>query len=159
MTASSVLASCHKRNSWDFCARFCPHAASGHAAAPPSSAMNLRLFIQSPRRRGRAKSAGFRGRAPWCVCRLMTNSNLVGCTTGKSAGFSPLRIRTGIDTSLTMGVGPVYSVAHQAPGLRQIREIGNSRALCGGLPAWQAARLEPAAEETSTKLKIMSAPA
>src|SRR6516164_10772541 len=116
-------------------------------------------IIQSPRRRGRAKSAGFRGRAPWCVCRLMANSNLVGCTTGKSAGFSPLRIRTGIDTSLTMGVGPVYSVAHQAPGLRQIREIGNSRALCGGLPAWQAARLEPAAEETSTKLKIMSAPA
>ena len=27
------------------------------------------------------------------VLRLMTNSNLVGCTTGKSAGFSPLRIR------------------------------------------------------------------
>jgi hypothetical protein len=26
------------------------------------------------------------------VLRLMTNSNLVGCTTGKSAGFSPLRI-------------------------------------------------------------------
>jgi hypothetical protein len=26
------------------------------------------------------------------VLRLMTNSNLVGCTTGKSAGLSPLRI-------------------------------------------------------------------
>jgi hypothetical protein len=39
MTASSVLASCHKRNSWDFCAGFCPHAASGHAAALPSSVM------------------------------------------------------------------------------------------------------------------------
>jgi hypothetical protein len=26
------------------------------------------------------------------VCRLMTNSNLVDCTTGRSAGFSPLRI-------------------------------------------------------------------
>jgi hypothetical protein len=71
---------------------------------------------------------------------LITRSNLVDCATGRSLGFSPLRIRTGIDTSLTMGVGPVYSVAHQAPGLRQIREIGNSRALCGGLPAWQAAR-------------------
>src|SRR5215472_3943756 len=77
-------------------------------------------LIRSPHRRGRAGSAALRGRAPWPVCRLMTNSNLVGCTTGKSAGFSPLRIRTGIDTSLTMGVGPVYSVAHQAPGLRQI---------------------------------------
>ncbi len=30
-----------------------------------------------------------------CLCcfRLMTNSNFVGCTTGRSAGFSPLRIR------------------------------------------------------------------
>jgi hypothetical protein len=27
------------------------------------------------------------------VLRLMTNSNLVGCITGKSAGFSPLRMR------------------------------------------------------------------
>src|SRR5713226_5119501 len=27
------------------------------------------------------------------VFRLMTSSNLVGCITGKSAGFSPLRIR------------------------------------------------------------------
>src|SRR5204862_1810299 len=26
------------------------------------------------------------------VCRLMTNSNLVDCKTGKSAGFAPLRI-------------------------------------------------------------------
>jgi hypothetical protein len=26
------------------------------------------------------------------VCALMTNSNLVDCTTGKSAGFAPLRI-------------------------------------------------------------------
>src|SRR5262249_59688055 len=59
------------------------------------------------------------------------------------------------NTSLTMGVGPVYSVAHQAPGLRQIREIGNSRALCGGPPALQAAPLEPAAQETSTKLTNM----
>ena len=28
------------------------------------------------------------------VCRLMTNSNLVACTTGRSAGFSPLRMRS-----------------------------------------------------------------
>ena len=34
-------------------------------AAPPSSVMNSRRFIRSPRRRGRAATAGFRGRAPW----------------------------------------------------------------------------------------------
>src|SRR5215469_895234 len=36
----------------------CARAASGHAAAaPPSSVMNSRLFIRSPRRRGRAAAA------------------------------------------------------------------------------------------------------
>jgi hypothetical protein len=29
----------------------------------------------------------------FAVLRLMTNSNLVGCCTGRSEGFSPLRIR------------------------------------------------------------------
>jgi len=35
----------------------CARAASGRAAAPPSSVMNSHLLIQSPRRRGRAASA------------------------------------------------------------------------------------------------------
>jgi hypothetical protein len=35
----------------------CALAASGHAAAPPSSVMNARRFTRSPRRRGRAASA------------------------------------------------------------------------------------------------------
>ena len=35
------------------------------AAAPPSSVMNSRRFIRSPRRRARAASAARRGRAPW----------------------------------------------------------------------------------------------
>src|SRR5262245_16930338 len=50
-------------------------------------------LTQSPPRRG-ARSVGgkFRPRA-FAVLRLMTNSNLVGCTTGRLAGFSPLRIR------------------------------------------------------------------
>ena len=44
----------------------CARAASGHAAAaPPSSVMNSRRFIRSPRRRGRAATAARRGRAPW----------------------------------------------------------------------------------------------
>ena len=32
------------------------------------------------------------------VFKLITNSNFVDCTTGKSAGFSPLRIRAGVAT-------------------------------------------------------------
>src|SRR5262249_20391811 len=56
---------------------------------------------------------------------------------------------TGHEAGLTMGVGPVYSVAHQAPGLRQIREIGNSRHSVAGCQHGKL--LEPAAEENSTK--------
>src|SRR5262249_8732069 len=37
----------------------------GHAAAPPSSDMNARRFIRSPRLHGRARSPALRGRAPW----------------------------------------------------------------------------------------------
>ena len=68
----------------------CALAASGHAAAaPPSSVMNSRLLTRSPRQRPRAKSAELRPSA-LAVLRLMTSSSLVGCSTGKSAGFSPL---------------------------------------------------------------------
>ena len=70
-------------------------ALSGHiAAAPPSSVMNPRRFIRSPRRRGRADWATLRGQAPSQALRLITNSYLVGACTGRSAAFSPLRMRS-----------------------------------------------------------------
>jgi hypothetical protein len=37
--------------------------------------------------------AGISRPSDFAVLRLIANSNLVGCWTGKSAGFSPLRIR------------------------------------------------------------------
>src|SRR5262249_51657075 len=40
----------------------CARAESGHAAALPTSVMNPRRFIRSPRRRGRLASAEFPGR-------------------------------------------------------------------------------------------------
>ena len=43
----------------------CARAASGHAAAPPSSVMNSRRLTRSPRRRGQAASAALGDRAPW----------------------------------------------------------------------------------------------
>jgi NADH-quinone oxidoreductase subunit D len=52
-------------------------AVSGHAAAPPSSDMN------SPVRP-----------SALAVFKLITSSNLVGACTGRSAGFSPLRMRS-----------------------------------------------------------------
>ena len=72
----------------------CARAASGHAAAaPPSSVMNSRRY-HSITSSARASSVGGTVRpSALAVLRLMTSSNLVGCTTGKSAGFSPLRMR------------------------------------------------------------------
>ena len=43
----------------------CARAASGHTTAPPRSAMSLRLFTRSPRRRGRATSAAPQSLVPW----------------------------------------------------------------------------------------------
>src|SRR5262249_56479418 len=64
----------------------CARAASGHvAAAPPSSVMNSRRLIQSPRRRGRA--GGMSRPRALAVLRLITSSNLVGAWTGSWLGF------------------------------------------------------------------------
>ena len=71
----------------------CARAASGHAAAAlPSSAMNSRRFTRSPRRRG-GSCAGTVRPSILAVSALMTNSNLLDCMTGRSAGFLPLRMR------------------------------------------------------------------
>jgi hypothetical protein len=47
----------------------------------------------------RTSSAGGTSRpSAFAVLRLMTSSTFVDCCTGRSAGFSPLRMRPGIDT-------------------------------------------------------------
>ena len=47
------------------------------------------------------------------VIRLMMNSNLAARITGRSAGFSPLRMRPGVDADLAIPVSRARSVAHQ----------------------------------------------
>ena len=56
MTASSVLASCHKRPIRGIFALVCPRAASGHATAPPSTPRNARRFMSNPRLRRRHRN-------------------------------------------------------------------------------------------------------
>ena len=60
------------------------------AAELPSPAMNSRRLIRSPRRRSATLSAGTSMPSVLAVCMLMTNSNLVDCTTGRSAGLRHL---------------------------------------------------------------------
>ena len=70
----------------------CPRAASGQATAPPSSVMNSRR-PHSITSSARASSVGGTSRpSALAVLRLMTNSNLVGCCTGRSPGLAPLKI-------------------------------------------------------------------
>ena len=73
----------------------CARAASGHAAAaPPSSVMNSRR-LHSITSSARASSDGGTSRpSDLAVLRLITSSYLVGACTGRSAGFSPLRMRS-----------------------------------------------------------------
>jgi hypothetical protein len=59
------------------------------------------------------------------VMRLMTNSNFVGCTTGKPAGCSPLRMRPVIDAYQRVHLFEVRSVTHQAAGLREFARCEN----------------------------------
>ena len=44
---------------------------------------------------------------------LMSNLNLVDCTTGKSAGFAPLRMRPRIDADLVIhfALGQIHTIA------------------------------------------------
>jgi hypothetical protein len=54
------------------------------------------------------------------VCALMTSSNLADCTTGKSAGLAPLRMRPvsallAIRTIVSRYVGPAVTLRYPRP--------------------------------------------
>ena len=76
------------------CSDCCARAAMGKtAAAPPSSVMNSRRHHSITSSASNCMELGIARPSALAVFRLMTNSNLVGCMTGRSAGLSPLRIR------------------------------------------------------------------
>jgi hypothetical protein len=59
------------------------------------------------------------------VCRLMTNSNLVDCKTGRSAGLAPLKILTGVGADPTIHIRTIGRVGHQPAGFDSLaRGIG-----------------------------------
>src|SRR5262249_40136536 len=73
----------------------CARAASGHAAtAPPSRVRELAPLHHSITQSARASSIGGRSRPTiLAVWALMTSSNLLDRTPGRSAGLAPLRTR------------------------------------------------------------------
>ena len=54
---------------------------------------DIAVFIRSPRQQLRAAIAGIVRPSALAVLRLTVSSTFVDCWTGKSAGFSPLRMR------------------------------------------------------------------
>ena len=71
-----------------------PRRERPRATAPPSSVMNSRRS-HSITSSARASNVGGTSRpSALAVLRLITSSYLVGACTGRSAGFSPLRIRS-----------------------------------------------------------------
>jgi hypothetical protein len=115
----------------------------------------------------RASSVGGTSRPrAWALLRLIISSNLVGCTTGRSAGFSPLRMRPVVDAGLTVPFGKATAVARQpashggehAPARvvdrdpldvqpRQLREHG----ACGFGDGQHAATIRRQSPERSTR--------
>src|ERR1035437_6818958 len=59
----------------------------------------------------------------FAVLRLITNSNLVDCTTGRSAGFSPLENSPNVNPSLAIRARYVGSVAHQTASGRKLSKF------------------------------------
>src|SRR5262249_41463307 len=67
----------------------CRHRPRGRAAEQRDELAPLHSITSSARRR---KDSGIVSPIALAVVRLMTRSNLVGCSTGRSAGLAPLKI-------------------------------------------------------------------
>jgi hypothetical protein len=61
------------------------------------------------------------------VVRLMTRSNLVGCSTGMSPGLVPRRIRSTMSAARRKQIGEIGSVRHETAGLNIIAGIKDRR--------------------------------
>jgi len=57
------------------------------------------------------------------VLRLITSSNLIGCSTGGSAGLSPLRTRARVQAGLPTCLGNASTIAHQTTGFRGLMQV------------------------------------
>ena len=63
----------------------------------------------------------------FAVLRLMISSNLVGCSTGRSAGLAPLKILSDVGRGAAIEVGITHAVGEQASGLDELSSRINGR--------------------------------
>src|SRR5215813_5523974 len=89
------------------------------AGLPPAGSHQLAAgaLIRSPRRRAHSVGGSLSAGA---VLRLILSWYLIGAWTGRSAGFSRLRI------SLTTASGAFEAIGYKVPGLRHGQQVGPS---------------------------------
>src|SRR5262249_42467902 len=94
-----------------------PERATGRDAVADEQRDKLAAGAHSITSSARGSSGGgTSGPSAWGGCMLITNSNLVGCTTGRAAGPWPLRGLPGVGADLTTHVHTIGRVAHQPTG-------------------------------------------
>ena len=67
------------------------------------------------------------------VLRLITSSNFVGCSTGRSAGLAPLRMRLHVRRPVPIHTRQIDPVAHEVHGPHKVRGVRTSPAF-GSVP-------------------------
>src|SRR5262245_66681328 len=80
-------------------------------------------------------SGGMESPSALAVLRLITSSNLVDVSTGRSAGFAPLRILRGVDAALAIRLGDAHAIAQESARnsvFAKVVDCGQSL-LCGEL--------------------------
>ena len=76
---------------------------------------------------------------------MRTSSNLVDCTTGKSAGFAPFRMRPGVDADVAICISQTCAVAYQSAdfGMMAVLVYCRNRVACRQLSQF----LDPPVEQ------------
>jgi hypothetical protein len=98
-------------------------AGKGRKAVQRFSAAGLVLprvgrFQRRPRSEA-GKHGPMRRPSAFAVLRLITNSNLVGCCTGRSAGWAPLRILVDVAGGAPKEVSETCPIGHEPAGYRK----------------------------------------
>ena len=147
MTASSVLAPCHKRPIRGIFALVCPRAASGHATAAPSTPRNARRFMSNPRLRLRPlaifEKCQKRRSSPHSVTAWHSGSrgkhrNRVTTWSCRSTGLPDGQISKNLSSPLckNISVFPKYKSgyinSHPVPQKRGVAQRHQRGAGCGG---------------------------
>ena len=61
----------------------------------------------------------------FAVFRLMTNSNFVGCSTGRSAGLAPFKNLVDVNGGAPETLSFVGRIGHEAAGLYELTSFGH----------------------------------